>query len=214
MKRSPNASDRTLLVAAPLRIEARALRRGAPGLAVLRTGMGRARAERAVARLRADGAERLVVAGFCGALDEALEPGDVLVATALQGGAGETPTAPAALRAALELAGLRVREGPLLSLPRLTWGSERRALRASGALGVDMESAWLAAGAAGRPLVVVRVVLDGPRHELLRIAFPRNLLHAARSLSRVGRALASWSRSLPSHAETGMSRPIAVGEAR
>jgi 4-hydroxy-3-methylbut-2-en-1-yl diphosphate reductase len=214
MNRSVAELGRRLLVAAPLRIEARALRRGAPGLHVLRTGMGRERSRCAVARLRADPSDRLAVVGFCGALIDGLTPGDAVVASELRvGEATEALAVPGALLAALEREGLSVHVGALLSVPRLARGGERRALRASGALAVDMESAWLAAGKADRPLVVVRIVLDGPRHELLRIAFIRNLVHAARSLARVGRALESWSSSLPSRAEMRTPRPIAVGEA-
>jgi 4-hydroxy-3-methylbut-2-enyl diphosphate reductase len=61
-----------------------------------------------------------------------------------------------------------------------------------GILGVDMESAWLASGAAGRPFAVVRVVVDEAGRRLadprLAIAGPR----ALRSLRRVGPALAEW----------------------
>ena len=47
-------------------------------------------------------------------------------------------------------------------------GAERAVLAAEGALAVDMESAWLAPAAAGRPFAVVRVVLDTPASELHR----------------------------------------------
>ena len=64
-----------------------------------------------------------------------------------------------------------------------------RAARASPAraLAVDMESAWLAAGAGGRPLAVVRVVADAAGR---RLADPRHARspasRALRSLRRVG----------------------------
>ena len=47
-----------------------------------------------------------------------------------------------------------------------------------------MESAWLAAGAAGRPFGVVRVVLDSPSHELFRPQALGGALRAARVLRR------------------------------
>jgi len=57
---------------------------------------------------------------------------------------------------------------------------------------VDMESVWLAAGAAGRPFAVVRVVLDSPSHELLRPRAAAGAIRAARALRRVAGALQEW----------------------
>src|SRR4051812_1598463 len=76
-----------LLICAPLAIEARAVRRGlpvgSPDAVVIRIGLGTVRSARRVdatpAVLR--GCDALAVAGFGGALDGALRPGDVLVAT-------------------------------------------------------------------------------------------------------------------------------------
>ena len=66
-------------------------------------------------------------------------------------------------------------------------------LGAGGALAVDMESVWLAAGAAGRPFAVVRVVLDSPSHELLRPGAPLGAVRTARALRRAAAtALQSW----------------------
>jgi 4-hydroxy-3-methylbut-2-enyl diphosphate reductase len=59
-----------------------------------------------------------------------------------------------------------------------------------------MESAWLAAGAAGRPLAVVRVVADAAERSLadprMAIAGPR----ALRSLRRVSGALTEWAAAV------------------
>jgi uridine phosphorylase len=125
---TPRAADR-LVVAAPLRIEARALRRGAPDVRVVRTGMGPDRARHAMARLRVDPAARLVVAGFCGALDATLVPGDVVVASELRGAAHRSLEVCQDLVTALEGQGLRVRVAPLVSVPRIARGAERRALQ-------------------------------------------------------------------------------------
>ncbi|HEY5658295.1 MAG TPA: 4-hydroxy-3-methylbut-2-enyl diphosphate reductase, partial [Myxococcota bacterium] len=108
MSARPPGHYRRLLVAAPLRIEARALRRGAPELRVIRTGMGPDRSRRAADRLRGDPAERLVVAGFCGALDPALLPGQVVVASELRGATRQALELPPGLVAALEAEGLEV----------------------------------------------------------------------------------------------------------
>jgi 4-hydroxy-3-methylbut-2-enyl diphosphate reductase len=212
MSERASEAGRRLLIAAPLRIEARALRRGASDARVVRTGMGPERSRRAVPRLRADPAERVVVAGFCGALDATLEPGQVVVASELRGTARQRLEVPPGLVAALERQGLEVRVASLASVPRVTRGGDRLALRASGAQAVDMESAWLAACAVGRPFAVVRVVLDGPRHELLRPLFARSLLRAARSLRSVGRALDLWAASQPSQTPTTGVRSTATGE--
>src|SRR5438105_14775249 len=61
-----------------------------------------------------------------------------------------------------------------------------------GVLAVDMESAWLAEAADGRPLAVVRVVVETANRRLLD---PRTLVAGTRalaSLRRVGGALAEW----------------------
>ena len=63
---------------------------------------------------------------------------------------------------------MKVRSGEIVCVSKLALGERRAQLLAGGALAVDMESVWLAAGAAGRPFAVVRVVLDSPSHELLR----------------------------------------------
>lgn len=185
------ALAKTLLVA-PLRVEARALQRGAAGLRVLRSGAGPQRSERAVSQLRADPARRLVVAGLCGALEPDLAPGEVVLASRLL----DCPVplyAGAALEVALSREGLRVHRAAMLSVPRIVQGAERTRLCARGAAAVDMESRWLAPAAEGRPLSVVRVVLDGPRHELVRPATARHLLRGLRALGAVARAVAVWS---------------------
>lgn len=222
MTRAEQQARQRLLIVAPLRVEVRALRRGAPSSRVIRTGMGQERSRRALEDLRVDPAERIVVAGFCGAIDETLAPGDVLVASELRSASRQTLDVPAGLVAALEAEDLRVHVAPLVSVPRVVRGGDRLLLRASGAWAVDMESAWLAPAAVGRPFAVVRVVLDGPRHELLRPAFLRNLLHATRTLRVVARALENWAESAAQEieftdetgaADPGSDRPVAIGEA-
>jgi hypothetical protein len=55
-----------------------------------------------------------------------------------------------------------------------------------------MESVWLGAGAAGRPFGVVRVVLDSPSHELMRLQAVGGALRAAAALRKVAAALQDW----------------------
>lgn len=185
-----------LLVAAPLRMEARALRQGAPELRVLRTGMGPARSRRAARRIGEAAASRIAVAGLCGALDRGLAPGDVVVASELRGdGRRERLRPMPGLLECLAARGLRVQVGALVSLPHLVRGTERLLWHARGARAADMESAWLARGAAGRPVAVVRVVLDAPDHEILRPGFARSLRRALRALRQVAAALEDWNEA-------------------
>ncbi|HMI71969.1 MAG TPA: hypothetical protein VK510_18375, partial [Solirubrobacteraceae bacterium] len=104
----------TLLVLAPLRIEARAVSPtlGA-GSQLQRAGMGPKRARSAAARAARTAADAVAVAGFCGALDPALRPGDLVVATEVRGPGGSVACPTAALLAgALRRRGLTVHEGP------------------------------------------------------------------------------------------------------
>jgi 4-hydroxy-3-methylbut-2-enyl diphosphate reductase len=191
----------TLVVAAPLRVEARALRRGERGLCVVRTGFGPRRSRRAAQRLRASQARSVAVAGLCGGLDADLAPGDLVVASELRGAEREVlPLAARDLVEALEAAGLPARAGPIASVDHVVHGAEREGLRADGAIAVDMESAWLALGAGERPLAVLRVVLDAPGHELLRPRTLCNLRRALRRLRAAAPALASWASAQPREA--------------
>lgn len=201
-----------LLVLAPLRVEASAVRRGAPAAHVRITGMGPLRSDDAARGLAShggsDGAARagaVAVMGFGGALQDGLAPGDLVVATKLlrTGAGGEADragsvtvidlTSAQVVADALRRAGLTVHTGPILSVDRVVRGDERAALgRQHGALVVDMESAWLAPGAAGRPLTVVRAVVDTPEAALVS---PNTLVggtRAYRSLRRAASVLEAW----------------------
>ena len=187
------ARQSDLVVAAALRVEARALRRGLPGLRILRTGMGPERARAAAARLLAEAAPAVALAGLCGALDPALAPGALVVASELRGDGGAAlHLEPAAICAALERVSLTARVGPLISVDHVVRGAERERLHRGGAIAADMESAWLARAADPRPLAVLRVVLDAPGHELRRLALLRELLRALRRLREAAPALAIW----------------------
>jgi 4-hydroxy-3-methylbut-2-enyl diphosphate reductase len=187
-----------LLVLTPLRIEARAARRGAPGATVLHTGMGAKRARAAALEASRRPARAVAVLGFCGALDPSLEPGDLVVADELRGADGPFACDGAeAVASALQSAGLTARRGPLVSVERIARGAERTRLAADGSIAVDMESAWLAPAAAGRPFAALRAVVDTPSRELLRPGTVLSGITAYRALGRAARALASWMESLP-----------------
>jgi 4-hydroxy-3-methylbut-2-en-1-yl diphosphate reductase len=189
-----NANSARLLVIAPLRIERTAVRRGLPGALVLRSGVGAGRA-RATAQLAARiPAAAVAVAGFCGAVGEGLRAGDVVIASEVRGPEGVTPCASEPLAAALAALGIeRVHVGPLASVDHLVRGAQRGLLAGEGALAVDMESAWLASAAAGRPFAVMRVVLDTPAREIYRpLATLTGGLKAWQALRRAVPALALW----------------------
>ncbi|MFI9306162.1 phosphorylase family protein [Streptomyces triculaminicus] len=199
-----------LLIACALGIERLALRGGQSGAAgpvtVLRTGMGPQAAERAVARaLGEDEALRdaaVIATGFCAGLAPGMHPGDLVVADETRDGEGRTECVGAELLAK-ELARLAPRRvihaGPLVGSDHVVRGAERRALHAAGALATDMESAATlrsAVRAGSRPVAAVRVVVDAPEHELVRIGTLRGGISAFRVLRTVLPAFFEWHRSL------------------
>jgi 4-hydroxy-3-methylbut-2-enyl diphosphate reductase len=192
-----NPVEEGLVLAVPMRFEARALRRGAPAAQIVRTGMGRRRARAAAGRLGHVPGNVVAVTGFAGALSSDIEPGDVVVATEVRGADEPVECAATELVASmLRRAGLRVHTGPIVSVPRVVLGTERERLAATGALAVDMESAWLARGCSGRPWAVVRTVVDTPDRGLHRpVATAAGALRAYRALARVGEVLARWSEA-------------------
>jgi len=181
---------------APMRMEARALRRGlSPGAPLCRTGRGLARAGRAAARH--SGAGALAVAGIAGGLTTALRPGDVVVATEVR--RADRPDEPAVpcpaapmVAAALRRRGLTVHLGPVVTSRRLVDGPVRARLAATGALATDTESAALLAGAAGRPVICVRVVADVPPERLYRPLTWKRVRAALRTLPKVAPVLVEW----------------------
>ena len=189
-----------IVVLAPLALEARAVRTGAPWADVRRIGMGPRRAARSAQLSVANGNRPILIAGFCGALDPALEPGDIVLASELRGPTGTSPCDdPTILAGVLRRGGLRVHVGPIASSQRLVVGERRQALFRSGALAVDMESAWLVPATRRRPLVTLRVVLDTSRHELHR---PLQTLSGAatayRALRRACSLVEDWANALGS----------------
>ena len=185
-----------LLVLTPLRIERAAVRRRLPGAMVLRTGMGAANARAAAFVAAGIPADAVAVAGFCGAVAGGLRAGDVVVAGEVRGPEGVTVCDARPVVAALEAQGIgRISVGPIASADHVVHGAERGVLAAHGALAADMESAWLATAAAGRPLAVVRVVLDTPSREIYRpLATLAGGVAAWRALRRAAPALALWAR--------------------
>ncbi len=193
-----------LLLCAPLRIEAAALRRGLAGLEgsaarvrVLRTGYGPERSASAAAGIAESDADTIAVSGVAGALTDNLRVGDVVVATEVidwcDGGRSarfECKSAPL-LVAELRRAGLRVHAGPIATVAKLAAASAHAELAAAGVIAVDMESAQLLRGAA-RPAAVVRTISDTPSHPLVSPHTVGGGLAALKSLRLVAPVLATW----------------------
>jgi 4-hydroxy-3-methylbut-2-enyl diphosphate reductase len=190
-----------LLVLAPLAIEARAVKSGVPKARVVKVGMGprRAKQRAAAASAHGSGATRAVaVAGFCGALDPTLRPGEVVVASEVRGpGGSRLLPSSGLLMAALSRLGVAARLGPIVSVDHIVRGGERDALARTGAIAVDMESAWLASAANGHPLAILRTVVDVHRRELAAhpLATAVGGLRAYRALTRAAPALEAWAKA-------------------
>jgi len=189
-----------VLVAAPLRVEAALISSASRGALVHKTGMGPDKARAAAGELGARPAQAMLVLGFCGGLDEGSVPGEVIVAEEVYAAPDEGhPEQPIVCDLTDQLVtrltglGLKVRVGRLVCVSKLALGERRAELHTGGAIGVDMESVWLAAGAGDRPFGVVRVVLDSPSHELMRPQAVGGALRAALALRKVAGALHDWS---------------------
>jgi 4-hydroxy-3-methylbut-2-en-1-yl diphosphate reductase len=207
----------SLLLCAPLRIEARALRRGlrsaggsgpaatggkvssvAPpgqqGLgdpagqpAVIRTGYGTTRAAQQAGALSHRPFGQMMIMGVGGGLSTELSPGDLVVGTEI--GPVTCASAPI-LVGELRRAGLSARAGRITTVDHLVRRAERAKLAAEGWLLADMESAQLAAAADGRPVAVIRAVSDTPHHPLVGIV--SGGLAALRSLRAAAPVAQRW----------------------
>ncbi|MET9254831.1 1-hydroxy-2-methyl-2-butenyl 4-diphosphate reductase [Streptomyces sp. NPDC003717] len=200
-----------LLIACALGIEHLALRTGDRGAAggpvtVLRTGMGPKAAERSVARVLADPAlagAAVLATGFCAGLAPGMHPGDLVVAEETRdprATTGCTGTDRLVKELTRAVPGRTVHTGPLTGSDHVVRGPERADLYATGAVAVDMESAatlYTAVRAGTRPVAAVRVVVDAPEHELVRISTVRGGISAFRVLRSVLPAFFEWHRSLP-----------------
>ena len=141
-----------LLVYAPLRFEANAVRRGLTQSSshVQRTGMGATRSRKSAAQSQPGPFGATVVMGTAAGLAADLSPGDLVVATEVTDGE-TTVTLPGAdlLAAELRRAGLRARAGRIVQVKKIVSSSERTRLAADGYLAADMESAAIVAAVKG-----------------------------------------------------------------
>jgi len=116
-------------------------------------GVGANRAAAAVdAAVPAIKPDAIVTTGFCGALDESLAIGDIVIGTRI----GD-------YECALPSASLPHQRGPIASIDRVAQtADEKRRLRSSGSIAVEMEAAGVArrAAALGLPLYCIKAVTD------------------------------------------------------
>lgn len=186
--------ERSLVVAAPLFVEAVAVRRGLGDAAVVRSGMRARRGAGVQAALSANRPAALGIVGVAGALVAGLRPGDVVVANEVRSPDGLRRCGSAPLLAhALRQAGLTVHVGPIAEVDRVLLGpGEHGALAADGAIAVDMESGRLLELAGEHPAVVVRVVSDTPDRPVWHPSIVAGGLTALSTLRVVGPVLRSW----------------------
>jgi 4-hydroxy-3-methylbut-2-enyl diphosphate reductase len=185
-----------LVVCSPLRLEARAVRRGLGGRGeVRRSGYGPTRAAAQAGQLRNAPLRMLAVGGVGGGVRADLRLGDLVVGTEVSrlGSAASVrcPSAPL-LAGELRRAGLRVTAGKIVTVDHLFRPGQRERLVSDGAVAVDMESAPLLDGAAGRPAVVLRAISDTPQRPLLSPWAVPGGIAALRSLRLAGPALGRW----------------------
>ena len=183
-----------LVVCAPLRVEARALRRGLGGHGrVVRTGYGPQRSAAASALLARLDPDSVAVGGVAGGLVGDLSAGDLVVASQVTGVGPDVacPSAPL-LAGELRRSGLRTRVGSITTVDTLVRRGGHAALAASGAIAADLESGPLLSCLPDRPSVVVRAISDHAGRPLVSPHTVTGGLAALRSLRLAGPALARW----------------------
>jgi len=132
-----------------------------------------------------------------GGLAPGLRTGDLVIASELrctESSASRSLPGVGPLAAEFRRAGLGVLTGPLVSSPRYVGGGEREALAASGAVAVDMESAWVMASLPKNPLAVIRSISDTAESGPVRGG-----ARALGSLLAVRRPLERWARAVGEH---------------
>jgi hypothetical protein len=153
-------ADQRVVAVCATRLEARGVRRLAPGIRVLTVGVGGAAPP--------GDATVVISAGVCGGLLPDQDPGTVVIATSVSDEAGAAyacdPSVAARLEQAARALGLDVVTGSLVTTSAMVTRSARALWAGRGHVAVDMESA--AAAATAPRFGVVRVILDSPRREL------------------------------------------------
>jgi 4-hydroxy-3-methylbut-2-enyl diphosphate reductase len=184
----------TVVVLAPRRADARALRRGIAKQAtalVVRTGVGPRRSRKAARDEQIITGRAVAVAGIGRALSDRVRPGDVVVAEQVradvltEGVVPPTRLVPSAGRIAalLREKGLTVHVGSVISTDNRVNDTVRDRLAMTRALIADRESAWLLVAYGKRPIACVRVATNRTWLEWRR---------TARTLRIVSATLTEW----------------------
>jgi 4-hydroxy-3-methylbut-2-en-1-yl diphosphate reductase len=152
--------DDGLVIVAATALEANAVRRAAPEVRVVQSGVALTRAN------AVDLGERVVSCGLAGGLRADLASGTVLIPREVRRPNGETLQCDAELVDALygsaRRLGIEPVTDPLLTSERIVNGAERTQWAARGYAGVDMETGRIVASR----VAAVRVILDTPLREL------------------------------------------------
>lgn len=98
-------------------------------------------------------ADTVISAGLCGALDPSLQVGDIVIGTSVNGVQAD---------ASIGVEKMRTVTGPILSIDRVAGAEDKRSLRRSGAVAVEMEAAAVHERARrwGKPFYCIKSVSD------------------------------------------------------
>jgi hypothetical protein len=154
------STEPSLTIVAATGLEAAAVRRAAPGLRVVESGIG-------LSRVRADDLGDIVVTcGLAGGLQDDATTGSIVIPETVATQDGRViacdPKLSEALLSAARALGHSPRRGLLLTSDKLIRGPARALWASRGYLAADMETAFIRA----RRIATVRVILDTPQHEL------------------------------------------------
>jgi len=158
--RMATSTEPSLTILAATSLEASAVRRAAPRLHVVESGV-------ALSRLSAgDYGDAVVTCGLAGGLQEGLATGSIVIPGAVSTPGGKMiacdPLLNDALMSAARKLGHTPYGGSLLTSSELVNGSARALWAQRGYVAADMETGFVRA----RRIAAVRVILDTPTHEL------------------------------------------------
>jgi len=158
--RMATSTEPSLTIVAATSLEAAAVRRAAPGLHVIESGI-------ALSRLDVrEYSDAVVTCGLAGGLQDGLITGSIVIPDAVSTPDGKLiacdPLLSNALMTAARTLGHTPHRGSLLTTSEIVNRSARTAWAQRGYVAADMETGFVRAGR----IAAVRVILDTPLHEL------------------------------------------------